>query len=1143
MASDRISARKNIEKLVNFFDENIYQFKSSSFNETQARQQLIDPFFEALGWDVHNRLMQPLFRQEVVPESRMKSSTAREVKEQEPLFPKKETLGKEYKEYASILDYIAEDEYKANSKEAVKKPDYRFRIGGQTKFFVEAKKPYVDLVKSQSAIFQVKRYGFSGRVPLAILTDFEEFRTFDCTQRPAFEKPKLGIIKDFDLTYQQYLDHFERLYETFSREAVAGGSLEALTKKMMLKRTGDFALDREFLEDLSKWREELARDIAKHPKNRRLLNDYTLNEAVQRILDRIVFIRVCEDREIEVENTLLAILRMWKERPGSSLYSLLNDLFKQRRALYNGLLFSPHPCEELEIGNEVLIKILENLNYPFSPYHFNEIGVEILGSIYEKFLGKTIHLAPKNVIIKDKSEVRKAGGVYYTPQYIVKYIVDNTLGKLLYEDGEKRSPLLIGEGQGEVPKAKPTLEPPVVGGKELRSLHSQASGSLIEGQLDRRKLKLSSKQVAKLKIIDIACGSGSFLLGAFQKLIDYHIEWYTAHPEDIKTENNVPDACKDADGNYHLSPRKKRDILVNNIYGVDIDRQAVEVTQMSLYLKVLEGENAETLNPQMTLALKEVYLPSLAKNIKCGNSLIGTDFTSQGEMFDEEARHKVNPFDWEMEFPEILGTPPSPPLIGEGKGEVQKGGVQGFDVVIGNPPYIRIQTLQEVNPSWIEYLGSKYQTAQTKNFDIFVNFVEKGRSLLSKKGMLGYILPNKFMQQEYGESLRRIIVEERLLKSLVNFKDQQVFEGATTYTCLLFLTKSREEYFNYTEVIDLAEFASKEFGIRSSSMLHSSITKSPWILSGGDEGKIFLKLAKNPKLEEIANEIFVGLQTSADKILILEKKKELSKNRIQLYSVAKRKEYNFETQIAKPIISGVDVKRYITPEKRQFIIFPYKIENEESNLYPEKILEEKYPLTLSYLLDNKKELQARERGKFKDKEWYRFGRNQNIAKQNQKKLCVPRLVQRIQAVYDGAGEYYLDNVDVGGLTLKSNSDDNYKFILGLLNSKLQTFYLRLISTHFRGGYYSCNKQYLSQLPIRTIDFNNPAEKKMHDDLVSLVEKMLELNKQLQKAHFDSEKEPIERQIAATDKKIDDIVYALYGLTPEEIAIVEGKNNK
>ena len=553
---------------------------------------MIDPFFESLGWDITNRGMKPLYLQEVIPEGRVKTNIGKEVREQTVMFDSKQTLGKEYKEYASILDYIAEDEYKASIKEATKKPDYRFRIKGQTKFFVEAKKPFVDLSKNQDAIFQVKRYGFSGRVPVSILTDFEQFRVFDCTRKPLYEKPKLGIIKEFDLTYAQYHDEFDHLYDTFSREAVEAGSLDTLTKKLLQKKTGDFALDKTFLDDLSKWREELARDIAKHPRNRRQLNDYTLNESVQRILDRIVFFRVCEDREIEVENTLLAVLQMWKSRPGISLYSLLNELFKQRRTLYNGLLFSPHECEELEVGDDVLLKILQNLNYPFSPYHFNEIGVEILGSIYEKFLGKTIHLAKKNVIVSEKPEVRKAGGVYYTPQYIVHYIVDNTLGKLL----------------------------------------SSAP---------------SPKQVAKFKIVDIACGSGSFLLGAFQKLIDYHIEWYTQHPKDIQTINNVPDAYNDVNGNLRLSSRKKRDILVNNIYGVDIDRQAVEVTQMSLYLKVLENENADTLNPQMTLALKEVYLPALSNNIKCGNSLIGTDFLAQGDMFDDDMRRKVNPFDWE----------------------------------------------------------------------------------------------------------------------------------------------------------------------------------------------------------------------------------------------------------------------------------------------------------------------------------------------------------------------------------------------------------------------------------------------------------------------------------------------------------------
>jgi type I restriction-modification system DNA methylase subunit len=656
MPSDRLSAKSRIEQLVRYFEQNIHQLKSPAFNETQARQQLIDPLFEALGWDVTNRSMKPLYLQEVVSEGRVKTSS--EVHEQHALFETKHALGKDYKEYASILDYIAEDNYKASAKEAIKKPDYRFRSKGQTKFFVEAKKPFVDLAKSQDAIFQVKRYGFSGRVPVSILTDFEEFRVFDCTHRPFYEKPTLGVIKNLDLTYKQYRDQFDLLYDTFAREAVEAGSLDSLTKKLLNKRTGDFALDKTFLEDLSAWREELARDIAKHPKNRRLLNDVTLNESVQRILDRIVFFRVCEDREIEVENTLLAIVRMWKERPGLSLYSLLNELFKKRRELYNGLLFSPHECEQLEIGDKVILKILENLNYPFSPYHFNEIGVEILGSIYEKFLGKTIHLTAKTVRVDEKPEVRKAGGVYYTPQYIVDYIVANTVGRLLYEEHASTSSHLKGVGAA---LSMTTNEKP---------RHPERSESRLAGQTESkgaqgRKLKLSPTQVAKLKIIDIACGSGSFLLGAFQQLIEYHAEWYSKNPKDIKTVNGVPDAYTDASGNLRLSSRKKRDILVNNIYGVDIDRQAVEVTQMSLYLKVLESENSETLNPQMTLALKEVYLPPLADNIKCGNSLIGTDIGSQGELFHSDGSvgarlasssagtgqalslQKINPFDWE----------------------------------------------------------------------------------------------------------------------------------------------------------------------------------------------------------------------------------------------------------------------------------------------------------------------------------------------------------------------------------------------------------------------------------------------------------------------------------------------------------------
>jgi type I restriction-modification system DNA methylase subunit len=1042
MDTTRSSAKSTIEKLVHFFEQNIHQFKSPSFNETQARQQLIDPFFEALGWDITNRGMRPLYLQEVIPEGRVKTNIGKEVREQTAMFDAKQTLGKEYKEYASILDYIAEDEYKASVKEATKKPDYRFRIKGQTKFFVEAKKPFVDLSKNQDAIFQVKRYGFSGRVPVSILTDFEQFRVFDCTHKPLYEKPKLGIIKEFDLTCAQYLDEFDHLYDTFSREAVEAGSLDTLTKKLLQKKTGDFALDKTFLDDLSKWREELARDIAKHPRNRRQLNDYTLNESVQRILDRIVFFRVCEDREIEVENTLLAVLQMWKSRPGISLYSLLNELFKQRRTLYNGLLFSPHECEELEVGDDVLLKILQNLNYPFSPYHFNEIGVEILGSIYEKFLGKTIHLAKKNVIVSEKPEVRKAGGVYYTPQYIVNYIVDNTLGKLIYSN--------------------PVVSPPTRG----RSFDEVETEGV-------KQLLLSPKQVAKLKIIDIACGSGSFLLGAFQKLIDYHIEWYTQHPKDIQTINNVPDAYNDVSGNLRLSSRKKRDILVNNIYGVDIDRQAVEVTQMSLYLRVLENENADTLNPQMTLALKEVYLPSLAGNIKCGNSLIGTDFGAQGEMFDDGARMKINPFDWEMEFSEIM-----------------KSG--GFDCVIGNPPY-RVMGKEDVSNSEKQYLEQKYQSFQYKA-DLYHLFIERGIGLLKPKGLLGFITPNTWFTLQFTKNLRHFVLENSLIRKITIF-NHQVFDEANVDTAIeVFEKLNKHEMVETNEIV--VQILPADF---TESLLNDSVGRiekqGEWMddplfrfefRALSIESRILRNIVKRTKpLSELAK---VSLGTQAYNSS--KHTKEQIKNRIFHSKKKLGKEYFRE-------LSGGDVGRYsLRWIKKEWI---------------------KYG---PWLHD------------YRPMEWLTGPRLlvREITAKGEYKIC---------ATY--TEETYCNYKTILNIIPAENELYSMKFFLGILNSNLLSWLYPLTSNKIvKDSFPRLSVGDLKQLPIRTLDFAKTEEKKMHDSLVSHVDKMLDLQKQLAKTKFDSEKEPIERQIKATDKKIDQLVYQLYGLTEEEIKVVEGE---
>lgn len=1031
MTSDRLSTKSQLEKLVHYFEQNIISLKSSSFNETQTRQQLIDPFFEALGWDVHNRAMKPLYLQEVLPEWRVKTTLGKEVREQTALFEAKETLGKAYKEYSSILDYIAEEEYRVSAKEAAKKPDYRFRIKGQTKFFVEAKKPFVDLVKNQDAIFQIKRYGFSGRVPVSILTDFEEFRVFDCTRKPFYDKPKLGVIKEFDLTFKQYLDLFDRIYETFSREAIEGGSIEVLMKKSLEKRTGEFALDKTFLDDLSAWREELAREIAKHPKNRRMLNDSTLNECVQRILDRIVFFRVCEDREIEVENTLLSIIRMWKERPGLSLYALLNRLFLQRRDLYNGLLFSPHQCEQIEVSDKVLLKILENLNYPFSPYNFNEIGVEILGSIYEKFLGKTIHMTAKTVRVEEKPEVRKAGGVYYTPQYIVNYIVESTLGKLLYEEPPRHPELVSGSNEG---------------GKYSGAEPSSARHELS----NERKLKLNPEQVSKLKIIDIACGSGSFLLGAFQKLIDYHIEWYRRHPKDIKEVHSVPDAYADVQGNLRLSSRKKRDILVNNIYGVDIDRQAVEVTQMSLYLKVLEAESAETLNPQLTLALKEAYLPELSSNIKCGNSLIGTDIGAQKELFDSDIMRKINPFDWEVEFKEIMES-----------GE--------FDCVIGNPPYVRPHNLEYYAK---DYYWNHYKTFVKKS-DLYCCFIQKALEITKNKGLISYIVSDGWLRLDSFENMREFVLSNCQVLQLVELPDK-VFEDATVKTGIFVFEMESNQHKSKNNLIEIRKFNE---GIK----IFETLRRIPQAIFTATYKKIF-DTSLSPEIHKIKTKLLnnsvqigklvdvrFGLKTGDDSKFIT--KKPLSKK-------------------YKPLLRGENVQRYSFEYKGEYVWY-----------VPEKMRAHRQTA--------------------------RPGESERF---EQPKILIKDTSSKLGGTFD-IDYYYVKDVLI--LTKKQTVKVSLQFILGILNSSLMSFYYESTFPTLH-----VQNEEISSLPIRTVNLNSLEEKKMHDELVSLVDKMLDLHKHLQKANFQSEREPIERQIAATDKKIDELVYKLYGLTEEEIRLVE-----
>jgi type I restriction-modification system DNA methylase subunit len=719
---------KQIADLVERFERNIDAYRSPAYNETQLRREFIDPFFETLGWDVAN----------------------------------KAGYAEQYK------DVVHEDAIKVAG--ATKAPDYCFRIGGVRKFFLETKKPSVDIKAQIAPAYQLRRYAWSAKLPLSILTDFEEMAVYDCRLRPRpTDKPSIGRVRFY--TYNQYINSFEEIHNLLAKESVLKGSFDKFTESDRQKR-GTTEVDAEFLKEIESWREALAKDIAiKNPK----LSIRELNFAVQLTIDRIIFLRMCEDWGIEKYGQIQSLLN------GTNTYRRLREIFYHADDKYNSGLFdfkTDRLTPELAVDDKPLKDVFKNLYYPESPYEFSVLGADILGHVYEQFLGKVIRLTEGHrAKVEEKPEVRKAGGVYYTPTYIVDYIVKNTAGKLC----ESKTP----------------------------------------------------RQISSLRILDPACGSGSFLLGAYQYLLDYHRDWC----QKDGPQKHTQEIYQGYGGQWYLTTREKKRILLNNIYGVDIDPQAAEVTKLSLLLRVLEGENQDTLERQMKL-FRERALPDLGSNIKCGNSLIGPDFYQgkQMDLLNSEEMYRINPFDWEREFPEIM-----------------KAG--GFDAVIGNPPYVTLGN-DLFSDSILSYLNS-YQVAQYKT-DLFHLFIQRGIDLLRTDGFLGYITPNTWFTLQFTTKLREYVLKRVQVEQLVLF-GHLVFQNADVHTGLTFLKKTKKPLTHKITVKNLPAIFGSEMLYQSAapSALQTDWLKDPEfrfeIRQTGEAGELAKHIiGKFPPLEKVA---------------------------------------------------------------------------------------------------------------------------------------------------------------------------------------------------------------------------------------------------------------------------------------------------
>jgi hypothetical protein len=320
----------------------------------------------------------------------------------------------------------------------------------------------------------------------------------------------------------------------------------------------------------------------------------------------------------------------------------------------------------------------------------------------------------------------------------------------------------------------------------------------------------------------------------------------------------------------------------------------------------------------------------------------------------------------------------------------------------------------------------------------------------------------------------------------------------------------------------------------------SHLTQNEWNFSIGSGSELFDKLIKIPsKLAEIANRIYQGPITSADSVFLFKEYRDGSTKTTQVFSKELNAWVTLETQILKPVIRSGNIGRYWA-KQTAYVLFPYLVENNTAKLISQTELRGNYPLAWKYLSKNRSLLESREKNAFKDSQWYRFGRTQNLGLWEQPKLLIPYMITNLSTYFDLSDDFYFINVTTGGYGITiDESKVSYPYLSGLLNSRLLDFYLKRVSTTFHGGYFAANKQYIEQLPIRTINFSDPADKVQHDRMVSLVERMLELHKR--NPRTPQEQEMVKRQLESTDRQIDNLVYELYGLTEEEINIVEGKD--
>lgn len=849
------------------------------------------------------------------------------------------------------------------------RPDYTLVNGRVVLIFVDAKSLSVDIEHDKEAAFQIRSYGWSAGAPFSIVTNFEWLAIYDCSAMPhIYDEADYARIHLFH--FSQYVDVFETLCAYLLRENVIEGNVSFVRGK------GE-TLDEKFSYLLGEVRKELAKAILEKNKvnNVNLLSLY-----VQTIINRILFIRVCESRGLEKDGLLrdFATTNFWENFKNSSYAEFYDH--------YDGPMFMKiAPLQSLDIENSVFEHFLNSLYYP-SPYCFDVIPLKTISDIYDLFLGYQLVVRNGEVTDELRSEFKKSNGAVTTPQHLVNQVIKSTFSSIS---------------------------------------------------------KLSIAEMLKLKIVDIACGSGVFIVGAYDYLV-HQVE------RRIKEGEKVEEGfVLIQDGEVILTVEGRKAIINNCLYGVDINPEAVEVAKMSLSLKIIDNYSPKDFG-QVGLLGSQI-LKGIGGNIKCGNSLVGPDIEEVCPTISEyiEELQETNAFDWQAAFPQVF----------------EQG---GFDYVIGNPPYVEVKNYNLNLPLMAVYIKRVYVSSKNGKIDLAIPFIERGISLLNEKGRLGYIVQKRFFKTEYGKGIRKLLTSRQLINGIHDYAETDLFAGRITYVAILVCSNQRDDnrniwYYNSAD--------------RKSQLLPAkSLTETPWNFENAPLNALRLRLSNElGTLSDVCN-VKVGVQVlwnDAYQIVV----NRIADGILYGHSVID-KHIEIELAACRPLLCNERFAPLTKREYTTYALFPYSVTDDGH--VTELTIQEftaLYPKAGAYLAHHKSQicsnvetLPQKNGAYYATDHWHLYTRANNHGAVY-RKLCVPMTAQYPQASVVLDEHVYCDNANMFFIQVEQKDEKHLYALAAIINSTIFNTFARSIANPQQGGYYKFNKQFLDPVPFPRDAFN------------------------------------------------------------------------